>query len=1049
MLAVRGEANFSDPRLEQAVREKVGRLTGPIERKELLKITHLDISGRQIQRLDGIEDLLRLSVLDMSQNRVTNLGPLEKLRQLAELSASENGLVDVSPIKHLSRLRKLDLRDNRIIDIEPLAGITSLEHLNLRGNDIRDVRPLAGLPLTYLNLHSNRRVRSIAPISELLSLETLILRHVPVGEQIVALSSMTKLQRLNLRDTKLSEVSALIQLMEEGAFRRDEDSGIEGKVDLRDNPDLDRELLYSEVNHYWIRLVNRWPYFLHDLECDGDVVDRAVLVNEIMPSNRDTLSDADGDYPDWIELINRSSEAIDLTGWGLSNDEEDPFRWTFQDQIIGPGEHLLLFASGKTSLSASGEIHVDFRLSRRGGMLVLMSADGRLMDRVEWGAIEQDISYGRILDAKNRWGYFDHPTPGAPNSAVAAKGILTPPRFSWASGFYTNEFDLALDHPDSNVVIYYTLDGSDPDPRHIDHDHPYQQTHKYDGPIRVRSREGDPDLFSTIKTTDLTYHWLPDWQPPEGEVFKATVVRAKAWRTNYLPSRVRTRTYFCDPGIHSRYASIPVISLVSDYRNLFCDETGIYVPGYQPGSIGNQNFFKPWRRIAHIEYFDVDRMNGFSGEFEIRIQGSSSQAGPQKGLHVVARRSLGNDRIHHPLFHDTDTRAAGINVFKRTVLRAWGSARTWPVRFACAHNQMLVAHTDQDIQAYRPVVVFINGEYWGLHELRDVNKNHWYTQHHHGVGYPYSDVDIIDEGGRVKRGDNHHWEALWSYIHEQSTINDEVLAQVEMMIDLDNFVEYMIHCIYLGKRDWPNQNEAKWRPRTPGGRWRWFQFDMDQGFNRWAAPEYNMLAHTIRRHELLATLLRNLSFRDRFIRTYVDWMNTWLSPEAELEHLHTMALELAPYLEEVIRRWPELRDWEKGLEEGRAVIRRRREARRNQLQSYFQLGDLLPVSIQWSPEQGEVKLNGIRVSKTASVQVDGDSLVWKGKYFAGMKVEVTAHASPGWQFVDWRSDGGSVGSNDGGSFLSRNHSLSVSVEADMGLRPVFVEKYTTASDGLD
>lgn len=141
-----------------------------------------------------------------------------------------------------------------------------------------------------------------------------------------------------------------------------------------------------------------------------------LVIHEFMPKNRAVLRDEDGDFSDWIELRNLSSETVSLTGWSLS-DEPGP-GWKLPELTLGPGEYLLVFASGKDR--RGGELHADFSLSA-GETIELKNADGVLVDEAACGDPEADVSIVRGED-----GEFSpclYPTPGFENSAAGYLGF--------------------------------------------------------------------------------------------------------------------------------------------------------------------------------------------------------------------------------------------------------------------------------------------------------------------------------------------------------------------------------------------------------------------------------------------------------------------------------------------------------------------------------------------------------------------------------------------------------------------------------------------------
>ncbi|MCK4992305.1 MAG: chitobiase/beta-hexosaminidase C-terminal domain-containing protein, partial [Bacteroidales bacterium] len=392
-------------------------------------------------------------------------------------------------------------------------------------------------------------------------------------------------------------------------------------------------------------------------------------------------------------------------------------------------------------------LHVNFKLSITGEAIGLFDDSKKLVDFVVFGKQNEDISSGRQPDGGAEWHFFNIPTPGTTNNTAAYLKARVP-EFSLKSGYYTVDQDLAITTDEPGTTIRYTLNGDEPD----------ESSPVYADPVILKSRVGEANLFSEIRTTLDPYHWLPDWVPPAGEVFKANVVRARVYKSGYEPSDIITLTCFIDADMLQRYATLPVISIISDRKHLFDYQTGIYVPGYThiTGQESSGNYFQDWEKPAHIAYFEPGGQLGFAQDVGIKIQGDTSPSSPQKGLHIIARSDYGKNRIAYPIFKDDPSKAKELTEFKRFIIRAWGSLITGSL-FNDAYAHRLMATSELDIQAYQPAIVFINGEYWGIHALREANKNSWYYQYHYDIdredpgfdllqhtlnnGQPYANVD--------------------------------------------------------------------------------------------------------------------------------------------------------------------------------------------------------------------------------------------------------------------------------------------------------------------
>lgn len=735
-----------------------------------------------------------------------------------------------------------------------------------------------------------------------------------------------------------------------------------------------------------------------------------VSLNEIVSSNGTTIADEDGNFEDWIEIHNSGPGAVDLAGWGLSDSPSSPYAWVFPSPtVISGGGYLLVWASKKDRITPGAPLHTNFSISSNGETLTLTRPDGTAAESVDVPEVPRNTSYGHKPGEGAAWFYFEQPTPEAANTTPGYVDLTLRPVFSHAAGFYATGFNLDLS-ASPGWTVYYTLDGSDPDPSRVGGGKKaYRETRVASGPLPVASRANDANVFSEIPTTDLVFPWLPEWEAPVGKVFKGTVVKAAAYdAATGRMSKTVTRTFFVDPNMATRYGNMPVISLVSDYVNLFDNATGIYVPGNTHGSdIRQQNFFQDWARTASVEYFEGGGIPGFSGNFEISIQGNTSPASMQKALNVIARDSIGPSAVRQPLFAGTPFRANQLTEFKRFILRAWGTARKFPVFFADAYHQSLAATADIETQAYRPVVVFINGEYWGLHEMREAIKNSWYHQGYTGIDRVDPGFDLIDDDG-VDEGDSIHWDETMDYINSHNLSNDAEYDYVTTRIDVRNFAEYVIHSAFAGKRDWPDQNESKWRPRTPDGKWRWSQYDMDQGLSGWAEPTYDMFDQLIRGpegnygpYQLLLELLENKGFKKMFINTYADWLNSRFKTSVAEDLYAAMINELDPQIGEFDDRWPNTYDWTAGTDYGWGIVESRTGLRRAQLRENFYLGAERTVRLVADPSMGSVQINSLLVDENTP-GANAAPYPWTGTYFEKQPIDLTAVPREGYRFAGWK-----------------------------------------------
>ncbi|MGY3715200.1 leucine-rich repeat domain-containing protein [Sutcliffiella cohnii] len=308
-----------------------------------------------------------------------------------------------------------------------------------------------------------------------------------------------------------------------------------------------------------------------------------------------------------------------------------------------------------------------------------------------------------------------------------------PPRFSITGGFYGNDQLLSLSYYDQEARIFYTLDGSDPDPVNNPN-----RTHEYSEPIQFTNKNGEGNKLSTIRTANdgsATY-----WKEPAEEVNRGSVVRARAVLSDGTPTDIETHTYF----IGIEHYSLPVISIATNEENFFDPQKGIYVNGNWSKS-GDD-----WERKVNFEYYLPDGTRELSQVVGTRIHGGWSRNAPMKTLRLYARDEYGTNLMYYDFFNDPANMS-----HKRLLLRNSGNDfhRTL---FKDALTQRLVQHLSLDTQAFQPSIVFINGEYWGIHNIRE-RFDTWYLSNKYGgdrdmftiLQTDGSNIPIVDDGSEV------------------------------------------------------------------------------------------------------------------------------------------------------------------------------------------------------------------------------------------------------------------------------------------------------------
>ncbi len=759
-----------------------------------------------------------------------------------------------------------------------------------------------------------------------------------------------------------------------------------------------------------------------------------LFINEFMASNGQTIADEDGDFEDWIELYNAGPTTISLAGYGLSDNPAQPFRWVFPEVSLASGDFLLVWASGKNRTLPGAPLHTNFSISAAGEPLLLTHPADGLVDQIGPLPVPRDISYGRQPDGSGAWYFFDQPTPGSSNSTPGYSEILDPPIFSHQGGFFTEAFSLTLSSSSPEADIIFTLDGSWPDIDNLDGrtysfknqfpENPGDpvgpllsdsyQTYLYSQPLSIVDRSGQPDKLTQKSST---FHQNPTYFPTD-PVFKATVVRAQLVSEDALPSPVQTHTFFVTPAGRDRY-SLPVIAISLSEDAFFDHEDGIYTAGVDFEAWRAANPTAPlgccvpanWQRMtepaAHLEFFETGiEIPVFSQDIGVRVHGRSSRAFPFKSLRLYARSGYGLSDFAHPFFPDLPYTS-----YQRLLLRnSGGDYATTLLRDAAI--QTLMSELPFDTQAYRPAVIFINGEYWGLLNMRERYDKHYLSRVY---GVDPENIDLLEDNAVVKEGDAVHYQAMLDYITANGLQDNEHYEEILTRLDVQNYIDYYIAQIYMRNRDWPGDNINYWRNRTEqyepeapyglDGRWRWMMFDTDSGFRQ---PNHDTLtAVSTGTHWstfLFRSFLENETFTTDFINRFADLLNTLFLPENVTPVIDNLSQTIAPEIPEHIERWSHPTSvfaWNNNLNTMLNFANARPEFQRQHLLNRFALAGEFTLTVDLSgPEQGHVRVNTIELTE-ATPGVTAVPYPWSGIYFQEIPIELEAIPAPGYQFVGW------------------------------------------------
>ena len=631
-------------------------------------------------------------------------------------------------------------------------------------------------------------------------------------------------------------------------------------------------------------------------------------------------------------------------------------------------------------------LHSNFKISSSGERIYLTDLSNNIIDQVDSLLIPNDISFGRNPDGGSSWVFYPDATPGESNNeSIGFESFCDAPDFSYDPGFYTSALSVSIAPNENGYPIYFTIDGS------------------------------DPSSSSTI------------YQEPVA-LDQTTVLRASVIHPSCLSSQISTSTFLIEEG-----NNLPIVSLSTNPDNLFDWESGIYVMGSNASAdypYFGANFWEDWERPIHIEFFETDGSLGFSQDAGVKIFGGWSRGQDQKSLAIFARAGYGSKTINYQIFPDKE-----IDEFSSIVLRNsgndWYSGSNWSTNSMLRDGMMtgLMQDTDIEYQEYRPAVVYINGEYWGIHNIREKVNEEFLAANNPGVDP--DELDQLEANAGIIEGDNQAYLDMINFINSNNLGDQSNYETVEGLIDIDNFIDYNIAQIFYGNTDWPGNNIKFWRPYTADGKWRWILYDTDFGFGLVEWVGHNTLAFALEPNGpgwpnppwstfLLRSLMVNNEFKIKFINHFCYFLNTRFKASNVSAHISDVVNNISPEMPNHISRWGgSFYEWSN---QHLGVIQNFGAQRDGyvftHIRDRFNLNATSDITVSSLPsEGGSIKTSGQVIPEQH----------WTASYFEGIPIEFTAIANPGYVFSHW----------DGVD--SEGSTASVTLYGDQSISAVFVE----------
>ncbi|NPD45335.1 MULTISPECIES: CotH kinase family protein [unclassified Lentimicrobium] len=627
-------------------------------------------------------------------------------------------------------------------------------------------------------------------------------------------------------------------------------------------------------------------------------------------------------------------------------------------------------------------LHTNFKLSADGETLTLSNPNLDIIDQFVAGRAPANMAQG-ISSAGNQV-YLSEPSQGAVNSGPEYQGYIEEAVvFSELGGMLSGSINLSLSGQTPGQEIRYTTDAS------------------------------LPTITSTLYTSPLY-------------IDSTTVIRASIFQPNYFTAGPFSNTY-----VYNSNHELDVMLLTTDPVNFFDEEYGIYVLG-EEGTYDEDsphwgaNFWEDWERPIHAAYYKAGS-NDIAIEFNagVKIYGGYSRGqNEQRSLAFYARKKYGVSKFKYPFFDKLP-----YDEFEAFVLR--NSGQDWLISsIKDAALTSLMEGSGLDYLEFQPVVTYLNGEYWGMYNMREKTNEHFLASKH---GVDPDEIVILDADNQEGHGYNEEYAALLDYVENTDLSINENFNYIEEQIDISNFAVYQVAQIYYNNSDWPIHNLKLWK--YPEGKWKWILYDLDFGFGPWwqtnsywenalfraldpIGEEYpNPKWSTL----LFRQLIENLGFRNQFINRYADELNTRFLPENVISHFNELSNNIQSEVDDHYTRWDafsidqeyyvsEMNDWA--------------EARPSRAKEHIMEQFDLPAMHQLTIDIEDVSQGLVELNNNLRIQ----SLSWSGEYFETVPVILKAIPELGYTFSHWS-----------GASTSTESVISIDLESYTLVSPHFIE----------
>ncbi len=717
----------------------------------------------------------------------------------------------------------------------------------------------------------------------------------------------------------------------------------------------------------------------------GSASAQTLKINELMQSNIEAIMDDITEFPDsWVELYNPTDAAINLKDYKISNKNKEKKAYQLPDKSIPAGGFIVVYCDKEEK-----GLHTNFRLESGKGCQVYLFKGKEVVDSLPEALAKMpapDVAYGRKTDGGDTWGYQLTQTAGKANcgKTCKAKQIVGAPVFSEkgrvVTGSATIKLELSLpEGAPEGAVIRYTTNGSEPT----------AQSTKYTSAITINSTK---------------------------------VVRAKVFCDGWLSPMSSAQSYI----FHPRTMTLPIFSVQTNDKYINDSKIGLF-----PNNNSKEDKkTHDWRRPVNIEMFtSAGEASIFNQLAETRIQGGASRANALKSMVFYANKRFDPDhkRFSYEFFPD---QKPGITEFKSFSLRDGGNDFGDLYFRDLIIQRTMAKNVDMDWQAGHSAVLYINGQYMGMLNIRERSNEDNVYSNYGGL----EDLDMIEIGHEkidnvdqfeeeLKEGTDEFYNNFKKFYSEKG----HTLAEYEQWLDVSEYLNVAAMNLFYGNNDWPGNNTVFWRPNdddTKSGlpkRFRVIVKDTDFGLGLYGKQNsYNMLdllynpgnhqndawAYTEPATRLLKNMLEDKDIQKMLIDKCCIFMGDFMNGKGTGA---TIDLIKAEAMEEFVAHRDKYNPGWGGMwkPDNRAEITNKfNDAKKwaegrpdnfyKHIGNQWKLGSPVVLKVTSSKSVTGVTVNGIKLSDNT----------FDGKFFANRDLTLTATAMEGKEIVGWKLTGG-------------------------------------------